>query len=245
MYKVKFYHGDYRERQHLANVDGAICYLEQHLNSSINEHVNYSACIVATNASEKSMDWASDLASRTSGYLQTPIYEGAFGRGVMKAIERGNGNLFYTDMPAIINEPLFASNPLGARMLKEGNAIAVIARQIATSIEKNFPEGGLVAFSIGHKGQRSKPNDRGAQVYGGGTEAEFSELILKLASRILTNTLHTEDEGEKPTSNNQGNIALTVLEDALADINDIISELQLTANYIERRIKRLKDEQNQ
>lgn len=88
-------------------------------------------------------------------------------------------------MPAILLEPLFASNPRHADIIRSDEGQTRLARILVESIQRFLPDGGLVAFSIGHKGKRSRPNDRGASVLGGGMEADYAEIVLKKAQTML------------------------------------------------------------
>ena len=52
-------------------------------------------------------------------------------------------------------------------------------------IQTFFQGGGSVAFSVGHKYKTSRPNDRGAEIYGGGKEADYAEKVLEKAGVLL------------------------------------------------------------
>jgi hypothetical protein len=98
---------------------------------------------------------------------------------------RGDGNIKLTNMPAILVEPLFANNPAHAQWIRGQAGQERLARTLADSIHRCFPDGGLIGFSVGHKGKTSKPLDRGAAVYGGGMEADFAEAVLLKAADML------------------------------------------------------------
>jgi hypothetical protein len=91
-------------------------------------------------------------------------------------------------MPAILLEPLFASNPAQAEIIRSESGQTLLAQVLVESIYRFFPEGGLIAFSVGHKYKTSKPNDRGASLAGGGTEADYAEKVLQKAKEILENS---------------------------------------------------------
>lgn len=105
---------------------------------------------------------------------------------------RGDGNLKHTQMPAVLLEPLFASHPQQADLIRSASGQAILARILVESIRRFFPQGGLIAFSVGHKYKTSQPDDRGADLAGGGSEADYAELVLKKAAQLLT------DEDDKP-----------------------------------------------
>lgn len=182
-YTVKFYKGDYPVRQRAANADGAVCYIEHHFNSGP-PAANYTCVIVGTNASRTSKAWAATYAEGIAARFGlkkangTGIVVGGYGG-------RGNGNLIHTAMPAILVEPMFASNPDAAKIIRSETGQDELAANLADSITATFPAGGRVAFSVGHKYKTSNPRDRGVEVYGGGTEAQFAEIVLIKAKNIL------------------------------------------------------------
>lgn len=186
-YKVRFYSGEYPARQKAANADKCICYVEHHFNSA-GPTANYALVVVAKNASVTTLDWGMRYAKAAASLLGTEVFAPASswpGVAIGGIDGRGNGNLLYAEMPAILLEPLFVSNPKQAAQLKQATWQDALAKILADSICMSFPDGGLVAFSIGHKGKPSKPADCGAEVYGGGSECEYAELVLKKATALL------------------------------------------------------------
>jgi hypothetical protein len=184
MYTVRFYKGYQVQRQRDANADGAICYIEHHFNSCTDPKAGYTVVIVANNASHKSREWGKLYARLVSGEFGTKI-GGDSGIKVGGYGGRGNYLLRYTSMPAILVEPLFASNPHNAAIIKSEDGRERLARALVESIREMFPDGGLVAFSVGHKYNTRKPDDRGASVAGGGNEADYVEMVLEKAGEIL------------------------------------------------------------
>jgi N-acetylmuramoyl-L-alanine amidase len=186
MYKVKFYKGDYMERQKAANKDKAIAYVEHHFNSASSELANYALVVVGSNASPTSVNWGSWYAKAVAQHFGTKPYQGeGVARGGLDG--RGDGNVKHTTMPAVLLEPLFVSNPQQADAVRSAAGQAALARILAESIRRFFPQGGLIAFSVGHKYKKSNPDDRGAALAGGGTEADFAEKVLKQAAEMLSN----------------------------------------------------------
>lgn len=182
-YTVKFYQGDYPARQRAANADKAICYIEHHFNAGPPD-ANYTMTVVGTNASRTSKAWAGTYAELCSAEFGL---KKANGDGVVIGGYggRGNGNLIHTAMPAILVEPMFASNPAAAKIIRSDDGQNRLANVLAESIRQIFPGGGRVAFSVGHKYKTSNPRDRGVEVYGGGTEAQFAEIVLIKAKNLL------------------------------------------------------------
>jgi hypothetical protein len=185
VYKVEFYKGSYSERQHAANEDRCVAYVEQHFNSSDSPEPSYAVVITGSNASKKSRDWgrwyakaiAKEFNTRTGG--DEGIQPGGFGG-------RGDANLILTRMPAILLEPLFASNPQQAELIRSEHGQERLARVLCESIQEYFPDGGLIGFSVGHKYRTDRRHDLGAPLHGGGMEADFAEIVLRRAEAMLT-----------------------------------------------------------
>ncbi|PIU92899.1 MAG: hypothetical protein COZ06_11830 [Armatimonadetes bacterium CG_4_10_14_3_um_filter_66_18] len=187
-YQVKFYKGDYGERQRAANADAAVCYVEQHFNSVGDPSPNYTMVVLSTNASETASNWA----RRYSGAVAAKF--GIKDQGIRKG-GRGDGNLARAKMPAILLEPFFVSNPQGSQWAKTRQQ--ELAEILVGTIREFFPDGGAVAFSVGHKYKRSAPNDRGASAHGGGNEADLAEAVLLKAQTLLEAMVAVpDDEGE-------------------------------------------------
>ena len=190
MYTVKFYKGDYYKRQQDANADHAAAYVEHHFNSSSSDQANYATVVVGSNASQTSRNWGcwyakaiADLFGMRVGGEQGILVGGWNGRG--------DGNLKHTNMPAVLLEPLFASNPQQADIIRSESGQTTLARVLVESIRRFIPKGGLIAFSVGHKYKTSSPNDRGAALTGGGWEADYAEKVLEKAATLLTLEIST------------------------------------------------------
>lgn len=216
MYKVKFYDGDYRERQLAANADNCVAYIEQHFNSAASSTANYSVVITGYNASHTSKNWGRWYANAVGAEFDIPV-KGDNGIKVGGYNGRGDYNLKFTHMPAILLEPFFVSNPYMAELIKTEAAQERLARVLTESIQRFFPREGTIAFSVGHKGKTTKPNDLGAPVVGGGYEAEFAEQVLLKAQNLVESVgIEPEEREIKIVQNNEvlwkGNI------DADADV---------------------------
>jgi hypothetical protein len=103
-------------------------------------------------------------------------------------------NLRYTKMPAILLEPLFASNPRHAQWIRSEPGQNILAAILKESIERFFQDTGTIACSVGHKYKESRPRDLGASVHGGGNEADYAEIILKKAGTLLEKSDGLEKE---------------------------------------------------
>ena len=195
MYKVKFYRGDYPQRQFQANEDNCVGYVEQHFNSSSSPSANYAVVITGYNASQTSKNWGRWYSQAVSKEFDVPI-GGDNGIKVGGYDGRGDYNLRFTDMPAILLEPLFASNPRHAEWIRSQSAQIRLAQIICDSIQRFFQTGGLIGFSVGHKYKTQNPSDRGAAVYGGGWEADYAEMVLEKSKVMLENIDAREEQRE-------------------------------------------------
>lgn len=184
MFKVKFYKGDYLQRQRAANADKAAAYVEHHFNSSASPTANYAVVVVGSNASSTSRNWGRWYAKAVAEQFGTKVGgDGGILLGGWNG--RGDGNVKHTNMPAVLLEPLFASHPQQAEVIRSEAGQAALARILAESIRRFIPGGGLIAFSVGHKYKASSPNDRGAALAGGGTEADHAEKVLEKTAKLL------------------------------------------------------------
>src|SRR5690554_2498258 len=116
MFKARFYKGDYIQRQKAANADKAVVYIEQHFNSG-SASATYALANVGTNAGRTSKLMAATYVEKVCAAFGTKPANNDFasnGVSVGGYDGRGNGNLIYTHMPAMLLEPLFASNPVHA-----------------------------------------------------------------------------------------------------------------------------------
>jgi len=188
MYTVKFYKGDYYKRQQDANHDQAVAYVEHHFNSASSPQASYAAVVVGSNASPTSKNWGRWYAKAVADQFGTQV-GGDQGILVGGWNGRGDGNVRHTNMPAILLEPLFASNPQQAEIIRSDSGRAALAQILVEGIRRFFPNGGLIAFSVGHKYKSSLPNDRGAALAGGGWEADYAEKVLEKAAELLATPL--------------------------------------------------------
>ncbi len=184
MYTVVFYRGDYRDRQERANKGRCACYVEHHFNSSDSPGSNYTVVVTGANASPTSKNWGRWFAQAVAREFGIPV-GGDDGIKVGGFDGRGDYNLKFTKMPALLLEPLFASNPQHAEWIRSAEGQSRLAQILAESIQRFFPAGGKVGFSVGHKYKTAQPDDRGAAVYGGGFEADYAEMVLGKAKTLV------------------------------------------------------------
>jgi hypothetical protein len=202
-YKVRFYKGDYRWRQKQANRDRCVGYVEQHFNGAANRRAGYAVVIVGYRSSQTSRNWGRWYAQQIGKEFGVPV-GGQNGILIGGYGGRGNGNVKHTRMPAILLEPLFGSNPQHAEIIRSSDGQNKLAKILADSIIEAFPKGGTIGFSVGHKYKTSRPWDRGVPIYGGGTEADYAEIVMEKAKALLENydpskiEQPKEEEDDKP-----------------------------------------------
>ena len=225
-YTVFWAKGDYDDRQRAANAENCICYAEQHFNAIWDDNPdttseNYTMCIIAHNASENSRAWSDLYCKKVSDAFSTKD------AGTLKVAYKATGdfNLRYTDMPAILLEPFFVSDKTQAGWAASEGGQRKLAIALVESIKERFPDGGKVAFSVGHKYKTSNPHDRGAAVYGRTdiAEADLAEEVLILAAELITED--SEVEPELPACNFCTELEeikedLAALHDRLASLHD-------------------------
>ena len=145
MYTMKLYKGDYRARQLQANADGCLAYVEHHFNSSPSAMANFPAVIVSTNASQTRRNWGRWYARAVSKEFNIPV---GGDEGLVGGYDgRGDFNLRFTAMPAILLEPLFASNPQHAEWIRSDAGQLRLARILTESIQRFFPMPGPIGAS--------------------------------------------------------------------------------------------------
>ncbi len=195
MYTVRFYKGDYLARQQKANEDECTAYVEHHFNSSPSATAGYSLVVTGYNASQTSRNWGRWYSAAVAREFDIPL-GGDEGIVVGGYSGQGDFNLKHTKMPAILLEPLFASNPRHTEWIRSKQGQERLARVLCESIHRFFQDGGLIGFSVGHKYKESRPKDRGASVIGGGTEADYAEAVLKKAKKMLEEIKEPQTERE-------------------------------------------------
>ncbi len=193
MYRCKFYKGDYHDRQVQANADKCVGYVEHHFNSAASAAASYTVVITGANASQTSRNWGRWYAQAVAREFDLPV-GGDQGILVGGYGGRGDFNLRFTNMPAILLEPLFVSNPQQADWVRSVAGQTRLASILSDSIRRFFQNGGLIGFSVGHKYKRSSPSDRGAAVAGGGWEADYAEQVLLKAKVMLEQVEAPQEE---------------------------------------------------
>lgn len=184
---IKRFTGSYYDRQIQANAWEADLYLELHANSVAASDVDYAICVVASNHSQRSYDlavWYALAFGKLFDVGDDTDHDIGYEDGV-RVGGRGNGNLRHTNMPAVLLEPGFASNPVQARMMEADSGIAAAA----STILRGAAGYSKIALSVGHKG---KPNsgDMGAPWTGDRFqwEAEWAEAVVDMVESLARDT---------------------------------------------------------
>jgi len=201
---------DYRDRQLYANSKGAVAYVAGHHNSkvytvdvdgdgvadmdSVGLADNPTMVIVCDNASRTSQEMGSYFAKECSKAFKVPLFQQRGhlpGLRVLKRGDRAYFNLYYTKMKAVLLEPLWVSDGELAMLAQSEDAQDKIAKIIENMIRKFFPNGGLIAFDVGHLYKASSRLDRGAPVVGTGGRVGEADLVLpymRKAAALLEGT---------------------------------------------------------
>lgn len=193
---------DYKDRQLYANLLAAHFYLEFHFNAKEYDKPgmedNPCSVIVADNASPKTKAIATKLAFLVSEKWGFPNR----GCDVVGRERAGFYNLYYTNMQAVLTELLYASDPDQATIIRSEEGREELAWMHVDVIREFYPEGGLLAFSIGHMFKASAIHDRGAPVHGSDYEAEadYAKLLAERIASILESgeTRHGPDTEREP-----------------------------------------------
>jgi len=205
---------DYRDRQLYANSKGAVAYIEGHHNSkvytvdvdgdgvkdmdAVGVADNPTMVLVCDNASQTSRDMGTYFATECAKVFDVPLY-GNDGLLVLKQGDRAYYNLFYTSMKAVLLEPLWVSDGDLAILAQSEDAQDKIAQIIVNMVRKFFPDGGLIAMSVGHMFKASAPYDRGAPVVGTKGqlgEADLTKPYLLKAAKLLVDGTNITDPPE-------------------------------------------------
>ncbi len=178
MYNIQFYCAHTLECQSQANTDKCTAYVQAQFNISNNPNDNYTSVAVGSNASQLSKHWAKQYANGICDDFNTSL--GGNG-GVLIGGNSGENelDLIYTQMPAILVKPLFATNPLHAEWIKTKSAQLRLARNLAKSIISLFPNGGLIGFRLAgydeERGNNKSPFNTG----------QYSDMVLRQTVLLL------------------------------------------------------------
>lgn len=196
MYRTMILRGDYSKREYDANVAHADAVWHQHVNS-FNSSAAYALVEVARPVTERELAVAKAAAD---GYAR--IFGGGLGSGDgVKVLEDGDRAEYIIDnnREAYISEPAFGSNPAQARMLADPAVQRAIAQVNVDALRAHYPDGALIALSVGHKYKTSAPNDRGCVIVGTGLmEADVNEAIIGYMAELLGGAIVLPGHGTPP-----------------------------------------------
>ena len=189
---------DYRDRQLYANSMGAVAFIQGHLNASAYDKPgvqdNPASCLVASNSGTKTREMAQYFADEVSKEFGYP------NRGciVTENGDAGYWNLYYAKGNSILLEPLYVSDSDQALMAQSEQGQDRIAQIVANLVRKFYPDGGIIAFDIGHKFKVSSPYDRGAPVTGTKNlgEADLVEIYMHKAADLLASDEEVDPKPE-------------------------------------------------
>lgn len=182
-YDVRFYTGEYHDRNAEASHDKCVLKVDGHLNAA-GKTPSYSLVEYNTSEGTRCHSFAKALANACVNPVgATQSHTRALAPG-----DRGHVCTDGFNGDGVVWEPGFASNPKQARIYMTAAGKEALAQALAATIRKHYPDGSRIAFSIGHKGKPSAPNDRGACLagtHGKVCEAHIMEPVLKRAAELL------------------------------------------------------------
>jgi hypothetical protein len=173
--------GTYYQRQKAANAADADLYFELHANSVDSPEPDYGMCVVARRHSKKSMDIAQFMARGFGEAFDVGHSTDIYGSNGVRIGGAGDYNLRFTNMPAVLFEPGFASNPEQARLMESPEGMNAYAELFFDMIQRFRPNAQLVHLSIGHLGSKPGRNDMGAEWKGDrfGLEADYCLVVAE------------------------------------------------------------------
>lgn len=180
-YKVMRLTGDYDVREDRAVKLGLDAVIHFHFNAVVNRDAVGAMVLYAGAYDKREASLAGRLSAKLAAFLKTKDRGGVYLKDGVRAewfIDEGKA-------PTLIFEPQFVSNPGFAKWIKKAGNRVALGKFIAGCLVTEFPQGAEFGFSLGHKGKTSAPNDRGASVYGGGTEADMAEGVMEAAIKAL------------------------------------------------------------
>jgi hypothetical protein len=183
MYSIKFLYGESKEKQQIANLYQCIGYLEIEFGNSCNESFDETSASVASNSLPFTRNWAYELVQLISNDFSTHL---AGKNGILIGGVNGlhEADLMYANIPAVKICPFCSSHSNFLSKINSKSTQLRIARNIVKSICNNFPNGGLIAFSISDYNYQLPERDSA----NGNFEYKvqnFSEIILRQASVML------------------------------------------------------------
>lgn len=167
--KAKIYYGSFDSLETQINRDRASLRVDCHFNS--NGNANYSLVEIKI-GDMRSKQIGRRLAHETAKLLVEKLGEDN-GIKELSAGERGWTIVNAMNCPVMIWEPCFVSSPVGATIVKTRRMLLHDA--FLTTIKSFFGSDALIALVPGHAHKRT--GDSGAPVCGGGTEAQYTEIL--------------------------------------------------------------------
>lgn len=185
MYKVIILKGDYSAREYAANTAGAALVWHQHFNSAASAS-SYALMEIAYPVTDREKIVAAEVAAAYNTLLHGGL---GWGDGV-RVLSDGDRAEYIIDgnKEAYISEPLFVSNPAQAAWIVQDANLQAIAKANVDVIKRHYPDGSVIALSVGHKYKTSNPGDRGASVVGYAPtimEADLNEKVINFMAAML------------------------------------------------------------
>jgi hypothetical protein len=87
---------------------------------------------------------------------------------------------------SVLLEPMFISEPTQSKWVKTPDNLARLSQVVADAVRNQTAEDDLIGLSIGHLGNTLRPNDTGADAYGGGVETDFNAPMARRVADLLS-----------------------------------------------------------
>ena len=188
IYRPLILKGDYagdgasgHERQRMAKSKGCICVVEFHFNSAADAkargaEVHFQKGVPDSLKFADAM-WAEIATVGLPGHGNMPVKS--------TAEAKRSAFIDHYEMPAILLEPLFISNPEQAKWIHEEANLQKLAAVISAGIKGEFFKGGTIGLSPGHAYKTSSPSDKGSKCSLGDQEVDHVLKLIKAVEQIL------------------------------------------------------------
>jgi N-acetylmuramoyl-L-alanine amidase len=188
VYRPIILRGDYagngasgHERQESAKREGCICVVEFHFNSDSDSKARGGETHFQKGVPDslKFADamWAEIASTGLPSHGTEPVKS--------TAVAKRSAFIDRYEMPAILLEPLFVSNPGQAKWIHDPKNVGNLASVISAGIKGQFPKGGRVGLSPGHAYKTNTPEDKGAKCALGDHEVDHVLALVEQVEKLL------------------------------------------------------------
>jgi hypothetical protein len=175
--RVLTFMGDYGERRDAAARAGCKVHVTWHFNSGGG---SYALVEITSAADARCKALAADLVAEAARIF-------GIKNGGVRVLDRSDSGwvCIGDELPGIILEPAFGDVKAQADLMHKPEKQEEWAQAVARCMKKHYRDDELAAFTLGHKYKTSNPDDEGASLAGGGTEASWNEPIMERTIALL------------------------------------------------------------